>query len=142
MMRRRALISLAHNSRIASAGVIAATVLAFSTASCLAQASPPACIADLKKDYGATPGLNANCESDKDCTFIAPPGNASARALVGAIAERVEACFKARGLTLASEDAQPVGVTRNFKNGDEAECALLISTPSGGVPEGVRAVCR
>jgi hypothetical protein len=107
-----------------------------------AQGAAPACIAELKKDYGATAGLKAGCDSAKDCTFQAPIGNASALALIDTIAKRAAACFTAAGLKVSKEDKQPVGTTRIFKGGKNAECAVLVSTPTGGIAQGVRAVCK
>lgn len=107
-----------------------------------AQSAPLACIAELKKEYGASAGLKVECDSGKDCTFQAPTGNASARALVDTIAKHAEDCFKSAGLKVSKEDKQPVGTTRLFNGEGEGKCALLISTPSGDVPEGVRAVCQ
>ena len=121
---------------------VATLMLISGSAQVWAQSAPSACVAELKKEYGATAGLKSECASDKDCTFQAPIGNASARALLDAIAKRAETCFTSAGLSLSEEDKQGVGVTRLFTGGEKKQCALLISAPSGEVPDGVRAVCQ
>ncbi len=104
-------------------------------------ADAPSCVAQLKKDYGSTDALNADCPSESDCTFMAPTGNASARALIETIAGKVESCFTGAELKMTKEDKVAEGTTRIFEAAD-VKCALLTSAPNGTPPEGVRAVCQ
>lgn len=125
-----------------AAVAIAALMMIAGSAPASAQSAPSACVAELKKEYGATAGLESECTSDKDCTFQAPIGNASARALLDAVAKRAETCFTTAGLTLSKEDKQAVGTTRLFNGDKGGQCAVLISTEAGPVPVGIRTVCQ
>jgi hypothetical protein len=108
----------------------------------LAQGAPASCIAELETQYGAQAGLRADCSGGTDCTFQAPTGNASARALIDVIAKRAEACFTGAGLKLASEEELAIGTTRHFGGTGDVRCAVLTAAPTGSPPEGVRAVCQ
>ena len=124
-------------------GALAAALMISAGGPALAQDSAPAaCIAELETQYGPQAGLQADCSGGTDCTFQAPTGNASARALIDVIAKRAEACFTAAGLKLASEETLAVGTTRHFDGAGDARCAVLTATPTGSPPEGVRAVCQ
>jgi hypothetical protein len=124
-------------------GALAAAVMIAAGGPALAQGSTPtACIAELETQYGAQAGLRAECSGGTDCSFQAPTGNASARALIDVIAKRAEACFTAAGLKLASEEALAVGTTRHFDGTGDVRCAVLTAAPTGSPPEGVRAVCQ
>lgn len=126
---------------LCAAGLAAAAVAGASGAA-LAQGEPAACISELQAEYGNAAGLSSECASETDCTFQAPTGNASARALIGTIAERAETCFTSAGLNRKSQQTQGIGTTTTFNGEGEGQCALLVSTPSGSPPEGVRVVCR
>jgi hypothetical protein len=129
-------------ARRGAKAALAAVAMVAGGGQALAQAAPASCIAELEKQYGAGPGLQASCSGGTDCTFQAPTGNASARALIDAIAKRAEACFIGAGLKLASEETLAVGTTRHFDGTGDARCAVLIASPTGLPPEGVRAVCQ
>jgi hypothetical protein len=122
--------------------MLAAALLCASGGVAVAQGKGDACVADLKKEYGADGVLNAACPSDLDCTVMAPPGNASARALLEAVAKKAEDCFSAAGLTVSKEDKDSIGRTRFYSEGGQERCAVLIAVPNGPPPEGVRAVCK
>ncbi len=124
------------------AAVAAALAFSLAAGQATAQSGPTACISSLQSEYGATDGLTLDCPSATDCSFLAPPGNASARALIGAIASKATACLTEAGMTLDSEDSQPAGVTREYRGQGEARCAVLVATPGGDSPEGVRVICR
>jgi hypothetical protein len=124
-------------------GALAAAVMIAAGGPASAQGSAPAaCIAELETQYGAQAGLRAECSGETDCTFQAPTGNASARALIDVIAKRAEACFVGAGLKLANEEKLAVGTTRHFDGTGDARCAVLTAAPTGSPPEGVRAVCQ
>jgi hypothetical protein len=123
--------------------VIAAALMTVAgTGAAAAQDQAAACVTQLKTEYGTAAGLNAECPSDTDCTFLAPTGNASARVLLDTVATKAESCFKAAGLASAKENKQDIGTTRTYNGEGAGKCALLISTPNGLPPEGVRAVCQ
>lgn len=122
--------------------VLAAALFCASGGVAVAQGKGDACVAGLKKEYGASGVLNPACQSDLDCSFMAPPGNASARALLEAVAKKAEDCFSAAGLTVSKEDKDAVGLTRFYSEGGQERCAVLIAVPNGPPPEGVRAVCK
>jgi hypothetical protein len=120
----------------------AAIMIIAGTGAAAAQDQAAACVTQLKAEYGAVAALNAECPSDTDCTFLAPPGNASARALLDTVARKAESCFQSAGLASTKEDKQAIGTTRTYNGEGAGKCALLISTPNGSPPEGVRAVCQ
>jgi hypothetical protein len=124
--------------RLASAGLF----VALGASAALAQQKGLSCVTELKTEYGASAALSPSCPSDYDCTFMAPTGNASARALVEAIAKKAESCYTAAGLTMSKEQKDGPGTTRYFSEAGQERCALLIAEPSGPPPEGVRAVCK
>jgi hypothetical protein len=124
--------------QVAAAGL----VLCFWAPGALAQEKGLSCVAELKKEYGSSTALSPTCPGDYDCTFMAATGNASARALVGTIAEKAESCFTAAGLSVSKEEKEGPGTTRYFSEAGQERCALLIAEPSGSPPEGVRAVCK
>jgi len=101
-----------------------------------------ACITQLQEEHGNADGLNSECASDRDCSFLAPAGNASARGLLATIADSAQSCFEASGLSNVNEEKQDLGVTRIFNGEGEGQCAVLVNTPSGPPPEGVRLLCR
>lgn len=121
---------------------IAALMLGLGASGVLAQGKGLSCVEALKKEYGANAALSPSCPSDYDCTFMAPTGNASARALVEAIAKKAEGCFTAAGLAVSKEEKEGPGSTRYYSEGGQERCALLVAEPSGPPPEGVRAVCK
>lgn len=120
----------------------AAIMLIAGAGTAAAQDQAAACVTQLKTEYGSMAALKAECASDTDCTFLAPTGNASARALLDTIATKTESCFKSAGLASTKEDKQDIGTTRTYNGEGVGKCALLISTPNGAPPEGVRAVCQ
>ena len=120
----------------------AALALGLGASDALAKDSAFSCITALRKEHASNAALNPSCPGDFDCTFMAPTGNASARALVETIAKKTESCFTAAGLTMSKEEKEGPGVTRYFSEAGRERCALLIAEPSGPPPEGVRAVCR
>lgn len=122
--------------------ITAAIMLVGGAGAVAAQDQAAACVTQLKTEYGTAAALNAECASDTDCTFLAPTGNASARALLDTIATKTESCFKSAGLVSTNEDKQDIGTTRTYNGEGAGKCALLISTPNGAPPEGVRAVCQ
>jgi len=126
---------------LCAAGLAAASMAGASGAA-LAQGEPATCISELQTEYGDAAGLSSDCASETDCTFQAPSGNASARALIATIAERAEACFTSAGLNRKSEQTQGIGTTTTFNGEGEGQCAILVSAPSGSPPEGVRVLCR
>ena len=108
-----------------------------------AEGKPSGCVAALKRDYGSTNALRSECKTGTDCTFQAPPANASALALIGTMVKRTEDCFAAAGLKVSKEETAPGGTTRYYEAAGAAEkCALLIATGLTGIAEGVRAVCQ
>ena len=123
-------------------GALAAALIIVTGGPALAQGAPASCIAELETQYGAQAGLRAECSGGTDCTFQAPTGNASARALIDVIAKRAEACFTGAGLKLASEEKLAIGTTRHFDGTGDVRCAVLTAAPTGSPPEGVRAVCQ
>lgn len=120
----------------------AALALAFGASAALAQQKGASCVTALKAEYGSSAALSPSCPSDNDCTFMAPTGNASARALVEVVAKKAESCFAAAGLTMSKEQKDGPGTTRYFSEAGQERCALLVAEPSGPPPEGVRAVCK
>jgi hypothetical protein len=58
------------------------------------------------------------------------------------VARKAESCFQSAGLASTKEDKQAIGTTRTYNGEGAGKCALLISTPNGSPPEGVRAVCQ
>ncbi len=122
--------------------IVGLLAMVFAAQSALAQSKPSSCVAELQKEYGTAAGLSADCPTKSDCTFQAPTGNASARALIETIAKRAESCFTGAGLKVAKEETLALGTTRLFDGDGEAKCAVLVSTPNGSPPEGVRAVCQ
>ncbi len=113
-------------------------------AAAFAQSGTPAsCVTALSKEYGSNSALRMECTNATDCTFQAPTGNASALALIGAMVKTVEACFTAAGLAVVKEDAMPQGTTRQYgKAGGSEMCAVLISTTTVDVADGMRATCQ
>jgi hypothetical protein len=108
-----------------------------------AQSAPASCVTSLSKEYGANSSVRMECTNATDCTFQAPIGNASALALIGSMVKTVEACFTAAGLTVVKEDAVPQGTTRQYgKPGSSEMCAVLISTTTVELADGLRATCQ
>jgi hypothetical protein len=108
-----------------------------------AEGAPSACVAELRKAYGGGSGLASECAGETDCTFLAPPANATALALVGAIAKRARECFAASGLKLTKEDRNSAGTTGYYAaEGASERCALLLAVGASGAAEGVRATCQ
>ena len=113
------------------------------SAPAFAQSAPASCVTALSKEYGTNSALRMECTNATDCTFQAPVGNASALALIGAMVKTVEACFTAAGLSVVKEDAVAQGTTRQFgKPGTSEMCAVLISTTTVDVADGLRATCQ
>ena len=133
---------LAGISALRTIAVATGLVMIAGVSGAIAQDKGPACVAQLKTEYGSASGITSECASDTDCTFMAPTGNASARALMDAAAAKAESCFKAAGLSATNEDKQDIGTTRTYNGEGLGKCALLISTPNGMPPEGIRAVCQ
>jgi hypothetical protein len=130
------------SSRASRAAAVLLVML--STSPALAQGSPSsACVTALSQDYGGTAAIRTECTSAIDCTFQAPIGNASAMALIGAMAKKVEACFVAAGLTMVKEDVEPQAATRRYGNpGSPDVCAVLVHTAIGDLADGLHAACR
>jgi hypothetical protein len=103
--------------------------------------SPSACIAELQKEYGATPALRSECDGKTDCTFQAPEGNASALALIETIVKRAETCLGEAGLSVTKEE-KAEGVTRYYGAPGASEMCALLTAPGAGAPQGVRLACQ
>ena len=117
--------------------------LTLGSASVFAQSAPASCVTSLSKEYGSNSAVRMECTNATDCTFQAPVGNASALALIGAMVRTVEACFMAAGLNVVKEDAMPQGTTRQYGKPASSEmCAVLISTTTVDVADGLRATCQ
>jgi hypothetical protein len=129
-------------NRIAERLIVAGVLLGFAVTGAAAQGKGQSCVTDLKKEYGTAAAVSPNCAGEYDCTFMAPPGNASARALMETIAQKAESCFTGAGLSMSKEVKDGPGTTRYFSEAGQERCALLIAAPSGPPPEGVRAVCK
>ena len=113
------------------------------SAPALAQGAPSSCVTALSKEFGTNSALRMECTNATDCTFQAPVGNASALALIGAMVKTVEACFTAAGLSVVKEDVMPQGTTRQYgKSGTSEMCAVLISTTTVDLADGLRATCQ
>ena len=117
--------------------------LTLGSAPAFAQSAPASCVTALSKEYGGNSALRMECTNATDCTFQAPVGNASALALIGAMVKTVEACFTAAGLSVVKEDVMPQGTTRQYgKPGTSEMCAVLISTTTVDLADGLRATCQ
>ena len=117
--------------------------LTLGSASVFAQSAPASCVTSLSKESGSNSAVRMECTNATDCTFQAPAGNASALALIGAMVKTVEACFIATGLAIVKEDAVPQGTTRQYgKPGSSEMCAVLISTTTVDLADGLRATCQ
>ena len=102
--------------------------------------APSVCVAELQKDYGATPALRSTCEN-ADCTFQASEGNASALALIDTIVKRAETCMGQAGLTMVKEE-KTEGLTRYYGAPGAAEQCALLTAPGSGAAQGVRLTCQ
>ncbi len=117
--------------------------LGLTEAGAQAQSKPSACVAELKKAYGATKALRSECHGETDCSFQAPVGNASALALIGTMVKRTQDCYAAAGLEVTKEIRSADGTVRYYGASGAAErCTLLVATSAAEVAEGMRAVCQ
>lgn len=132
-----------HAKSSARRAVAAAIGLILCCTTAFAQGVPASCVTALSAKYGSTPALKMECANQTDCTFQAPPANASALALIGSMVKTVEACFIAAGLTMVKEETVPEGTTRQYgKSGGAEKCALLIHTSPLNIADGMRAACQ
>lgn len=107
-----------------------------------AQEQVSSCVAMLKDEYSSVDGLAVDCPDSGDCTFLAPPGDASKRPLLDAIATKAAVCLSGAGQRLAKEETGNGSVTREYVGDGGTRCALLVSKPGPDTPEGVRLICR
>ena len=136
------IMSTVAQSRSRRAAAATLGLILFSSTA-FAQGAPAFCVTALSKEYSSTSALRMECTNATDCTFQAPPGNASALALIGSMVKTVEACFTAAGLTVVKEDVMPQGTTRQYGlAGAEQTCAVLISTSVSDLADGLRATCQ
>jgi hypothetical protein len=99
------------------------------------------CIASMHRDYGGSPALRGECVSRQDCLYQAPAGNASALALLNAMADRVQECWRAAGLAMTDEQRERQGVIRTYAKPGET-CKMLLSLSFGAMAYGFRAACQ
>jgi hypothetical protein len=126
-----------------SGAAAAAIGLILCSTAAFAQSAPASCVTALSAKYGSTPALKMECANETDCTFQAPPANASALALIGSMVKTLEACFTAAGLSMVKEDTVPEGTTRLYGKSSGAEqCAVLIHTGPTNIADAVRATCQ
>lgn len=106
-------------------------------------ASGTTCIVELHRQYAASSALRASCDSEADCLYQAPIGNASAVALLLSMIGRVEACWREAGFVQSEEEREPQGtVLRTYGGPGGAVCKLRLSFLLGQMPSGFRAACQ
>ena len=137
------IMSKSAKSQSRRAAAVAMGLILVSAPAFAQSGTPASCVTALSKEYGSNSALRMECTNATDCTFQAPAGNASALALIGAMVKTVEACFTAAGLSVVKEDVMPQGTTRQYgKAGGSEICAVLISTTTADVADGMRATCQ
>lgn len=107
-----------------------------------AQDKASSCISELQSEFSSNAALTVDCPSKSDCSFLAAPGNAGAQEVIQSIAAKAATCLQGAGQTLANEDDQSAGITREFQGAGEARCIILIAKPGSESPQGVRVVCQ
>jgi len=112
-------------------------------ASGAAQETPAAlCVATMHQQFGGTSALRSECPSQQDCLYQAPIGNASALALLNAMAEKVQACWREAGLSAVEDEREPQGMTRTYTKLGGETCKILLSMQFPTLADGFRAACQ
>lgn len=131
------------NLRLAGVGGATGVLVALLTMqSGFAQGNPSACVAEVRTEFVTNAGLNTDCPSDTDCTFLAAPGSAEAQSIITSIVQKAESCFTATGQQALGDQMEGGSTMRQFDGNGDTRCALLISKPGTDAPEGVRVLCQ
>lgn len=107
-----------------------------------AQEGPgPKCIASGHAALGEAAGVRAECNGSGDCMYQAPAANGAALALLNAVADEVQECWRKAGLPRTKEERHKAGVIRIYAKGGQT-CRVLLSLSQGTVADGFRATCQ
>jgi hypothetical protein len=120
-------------------------------AASIAQSPVSQCISHLQAKYGTSPALKVTCTSQADCEFEpSQPMNASAMALIDAMAKTVTGCWQSAGLTTVIPVPSPPSLqlfVRRYQASNQKPsevCSIGELRPFGEdrLTTSFRAVCR